>query len=188
MNKVSGLLAAVILLIAVLGCTKIAEKVITPGENFTRTNELWSDVPTMDGMTHSDEMDLPFTAKLLIKFALNNLWRADNNNSADNGPISGDWTAFTTKASTDDIENFYSKERMASFGQWDTEKDGKCVDGKQQGANNGVICVYKKVIDHHATLLAVMSIHDDKKNENDVFFLRLEKDVASSPSPKPKAK
>jgi len=94
MNKVSGLLAAVILLIAVLGCTKIAEKVITPGENFTRTNELWSDVPTMDGMTHSNEMDLPFTAKLLIKFALNNLWRADNNNSADNGPISGDWTAY----------------------------------------------------------------------------------------------
>jgi hypothetical protein len=188
MNKVSSALAAAILLVVVLGCSKIAEKVITPGENFTRTNELWSDVPTMDGMTHSDEMDLPFTAKLLIRFALNNLWRANNDNSADNTPVSGDWTAFTSKASTDDIEAFYSKDRMASFGQWDTEKESNCVDGKKQGVNNGVICVYKKVIDKHATLLAIMSIRDDKKNENDIFFLRLEKDVESSPSPKSKGK
>jgi hypothetical protein len=188
MNKVSGLLAVSILLTSILGCTKIAEKVVTPDQNFTRTSELWSDVPAMDGMTHSDEMDLPFTAKLLIRFALSNLWRVNNDNSPDNGPISGDWTAFTSKASTDDIEEFYSKARMASFGQWDTEKESNCVDGKKQGINNGVICVYKKVIDKHATLLAVMSIRDEKKNENDLFFLRLEKDVASSPTPKPKEK
>jgi len=191
MNKISGALAVAVLMTAVLGCSRITEKVLTPNENFTRTAKLWDDVPQMDGMEHSEDMELPLAARLLIKFALNNLWRANDDKSPTNAPISGDWIAYTTKASTDDIQNFYSKDKMSSFGQWDTDKGSSCVNGKQgqqQAPSGGAICVYKKVVNEHATLVAVIAIEDKEKKQTDLFFLRLEKDVPPSPSPTAKGK
>jgi len=172
MNKLSALTALVILFFIGLGCAGVAER-FTGKEKLTQTTTLWSDVPPMSGLAHSD-LELPWGTKLIIRTALNNLWRV-NKEGESNATVEGDWLAMSGTSTPAEIQAFYTKERMASFGKWETNKDSTCIGGKEHGAENGVICLYKKNENGKDTVLAIFAGQDEETKNTNVFYMRLEK-------------
>jgi hypothetical protein len=174
-HKVLVSIPFAVLLFVALSCSTITDRITKKviGDDVSRTNQLWSDVPQMDGMAVTD-MDMPIPIKIVMRTLLNNLWRADKEN--ENTPVSGDWIVFTTNATTEDIQNFYTNERMTNFGQWEPSKEPSCLDGKAKGVE-GVLCVFQKVSNTREVGLAIIAKRDDETKQTHVFFLRLEKDA-----------
>src|SRR5262245_51100868 len=129
-NRLSALMAIAALLFVALACRSVIDRA-TGNDKIDKTTELWSDVPKMDGMSTSD-LELPWGIKLLMRTALNNLWRF-NKEGEDKTPVEGDWIAFAGPSTPSEVENFYSKDRMASYGRWDTNKESTCINGKDKG-------------------------------------------------------
>src|SRR5689334_7088118 len=169
MNK---LMSLALLLALVLGCRTIST--LTGSDtNLKKVGDLWSDVPRMDGLV-SSEADMPMFIKILMRTALNNLYRLNSNNE-DKTPASGDWAVFSTSKTSDDVRNFYTNDRMTSFGQWDANKNSTCLDGKQQGFA-GVMCVFGKTVDKKFIGLMIIATPDEKKKDTTLFFVRVEKE------------
>jgi len=173
MKNVIALILSGVLLLSVMSCG-LVDKFTTGGQQMTKVDELWSDVPRMDGLSHSD-LELPLTIKILMRTALNNLWRL-NKEGEDKTPVSGDWIVFTSSGTPTDVQSFYTNSRMTSFGNWETSKQSTCLDGKDKGID-GTLCVFEKVADKKDIMLAIIAMKDDKSKQTNVFYLRLEKDA-----------
>jgi hypothetical protein len=172
MNKIPTAIIFAILAFAVMSCG-LFDKLAGGGPDLQKTDELWSDVPRMDGLSPS-EMELPLAIKILMRTVLNNLWRV-NKEGEDKTPVSGDWIVFTTSSTPADVQSFYTNERMTSFGNWEPSKKSTCLDGKDKGFN-GVLCVFQKTADNKEIQLAIIAMQDDKTKQTNIFYLRLEKD------------
>ena len=169
MNK---LMSLVLLLGLVLGCRTIST--LTGSDtNLKKVGDLWSDVPRMDGLV-SSEADMPMFIKILMRTALNNLYRLNSNNE-DKTPASGDWAVFSTTKTIDDVKNFYTNERMTTFGNWEANKNSTCLDGKEQGFS-GAMCVFGKNVSNKFIGLMIIATPDEKKKETILFFVRVEKE------------
>ncbi len=172
MKNAATVIMCCVLLLAVISCGLIEK--FTDSGTMTKANDLWSDVPRMDGLKPSD-LELPIGVKFLMRTALNNLWRF-NKEGEDKTPVNGDWIVFTTSGTPDDVQKFYTTDRMAGFGQWDTGKDSTCLDSKDKDAK-GLMCVFHKTTEKKEMLLAIFGARDDDKKVTNIFFMRLEKDV-----------
>jgi hypothetical protein len=173
MNNITTVAVFCVFGLAVMSCS-LAGKFIGGGPDMTRANELWSDVPRMDGLSPSD-MELPLTIKLIMRTTLNNLWRL-NKEGEDKTPVNGDWIVFTLNGTQTDVQNFYTNARMTSFGKWEATKESTCLDGKENGIN-GAMCLFQKIADKKEIMLAIIAMQDDKSKQTNVFYLRLEKDA-----------
>lgn len=173
MKKIPLSVIFAVLVLVVLSCS-LADRLAGGDQNLKRTNELWSDVPAMDGLEPS-EMELPFAVKLLMRTALNNLWRL-NDEGEDKTPVAGDWIVFTSAKTPLDVQGFYSNDRMTTFGNWEASKKSTCLDGKENGIDGGM-CVFEKIANGKAVMLAVIAMRDDSTKRTNIFYLRLEKDA-----------
>ena len=178
MNK---LMSLALLLALVLGCRTIST--LTGNDNLKKVGELWSDVPRMDGLV-SIEADMPMFVKIVMRTALNNLYRLNSNNE-DKTPATGDWAVFSTTKTTDDVKSFYTNERMTTFGNWEANKNSTCLDGKQQGFS-GVMCVFGKNVNNKFIGLLIIATPDEKKKDTNIFFVRVEKDEPSGGNKQPR--
>jgi len=172
MNKIFTIFLFGVFVFTVSSCSRIVNR-LTNDQNLKKVGELWSDVPRMDGLT-SSEAELPIFVKILMRTALNNLYRF-NKEGENRTPSSGDWTAFTTAKSPDDVKNFYTNERMTSFGGWDTSKNSTCLNGRDHGFA-GVACVFGKTVNNRGNGLLIVAAQDDQKKQTNVFFVRVETD------------
>jgi hypothetical protein len=145
--------------------------------NLKKVGDLWSDVPRMDGLT-SSEADIPLFVKILMRTALNNLYRL-NKEGEDKTPAKGDWAVFSTAKSLDDVKDFYTNDRMTGFGNWEASQKSTCVNGKDQGFS-GVACVFKKVQNNLETGLLIVGVPDEQKKQTNVFFVRVESPETTS--------
>jgi hypothetical protein len=169
------------LVFTVISCRLINS--FTNDPNLKKVGELWSDVPRMEGLTATDA-EMPMFVKVLMRTALNNLWRLNNANE-NRTPSTGDWAAFATPKSPDDVKNFYTNERMTSLGSWDPSNKQTCANGREQGFN-GVACVFTKTANNRGIGLLIAAVTDDKTKQTNVFFVRVETDEtpsANQPSP-----
>jgi len=130
-------------------------------------------VPRMDGLA-SSEAEMPIYVKLLMRTALNNLYRLNNANE-DRTPSTGDWAVFATIKLPDDVRNFYTNERMTNFGSWEASKNSTCLDGKEYGFS-GVACVFNKNSNNRGIGLLIVAAQDQQKKQATVFFVRVETD------------
>ena len=178
MKSTTTAVVFIIFVFAVISCN-LAGKLIDTGTDMPRASELWSDVPRMDGLSPSD-IEPPLAIKLIMRTVLNNLWRL-NKEGEDKTPVSGDWIAFTHSGPPSDVQNFYTNDRMTSFGNWEESKKSTCVDGKDKGID-GVLCVFQKVADKKQIGLAIIAGQDEKTKQTTVFFLRLEQDADNTNS------
>jgi len=190
MRNVISVIVSGAFLLSVMSCG-LVDKFTTGGQQMTKVDELWSDVPRMDSLTHSD-LELPLTIKILLRTALNNLWRL-NKEGEDKTPVNGDWIVFTSSGSPTDVQGFYTNSRMTSFGNWEASKEKTCLDGKDKGTD-GVLCAFEKIADKKDIMLAIIAVKDADSKKTNVFFLRLEKDAdanavnsnkTNTPPPKP---
>ncbi|MCC6824977.1 MAG: hypothetical protein IT172_04455 [Acidobacteria bacterium] len=176
MMKRTLLLVLPILLLTVLSC-RLAEKVTSLGGDLNRVGDMWSDVPKMDGFANS-EADMPFAFKLILRTALNNLWRV-NDEREDRTPATGDWLVYSTTAKPADVAAFYTNAKMTAYGKWDASDKPSCIDGRKDGIP-GELCVFKKTEGDKETGLAVVAVADEKGDATNVFFLRIETPRAAS--------
>ncbi|MGB7201166.1 MAG: hypothetical protein WBD16_02740 [Pyrinomonadaceae bacterium] len=170
MKSIFSAISVGILIFVVMSCN-LAQKFVPGGTDMSKTAELWSDVPRMDGLDHSD-MEMPLAIKILIRTALNNLWRLDKEGE-DKTPATGDWIVFTSDRNPSDVKNFYTNARMTSFGNWEASKESTCLDGKDNGID-GLLCVFEKTADKKQIGLAIVAMPDEKTKKTDIFFLRVE--------------
>lgn len=171
MKKVRLSLVISVLTLVVLSCS-LAEKMVPAGPDLERRAELWSDVPRIDGLETS-EMEMPFAIKLVLRTALNNLWRF-NKEGEDKTPARGDWLVFTSDKTPADFQAFYTNDRMTSFGNWEASKKSTCLNGKESGVD-GALCAFHKIADGKETVMAVIAVPDEKTKKTNVFFVRIEK-------------
>jgi hypothetical protein len=136
----------------------VANQVV--GSGFRVVDQLWTDVPRMDGMT-SAEQDVPIWVKLYVQTVLR---------AMSGGEGSVDWIVFTTKKTPSDIEAYYTLDRMGSQG-WDTQgQDTACLSGSEQGVSEaGLICVFEKQGSNKQDLLAIMAGTDTTTNQTDIL-------------------
>ena len=176
MRKLVAITLLLPLVLSVTSCSRIINK-FTEDKNLTKVGDLWPDVPKMDGLT-SSEAGLPVYIHLLMRTTLNNLYRL-NKEGEDKTPAKGDWAVFTTPKSADDVKDFYSNERMTSFGQWDPNQKSTCLDGKQHGFS-GVACVFGKTVNNRGNGLLIVASQDEAKKQTNVFFVRVESDETAN--------
>jgi hypothetical protein len=117
---------------------------------------------------------MPMFVKLLMRTALNNLYRLNKENE-DRTPSKGDWAVFATTKLPEDVKNFYTNERMTSFGSWEASKNSTCLNGGDHGFS-GVGCVFKKIANNRGIGLLIVAAQDEQKKQTNVFFVRVETD------------
>ena len=95
--------------------TALAGQAINPGgKSVSKVSALWSDVPKMDGMTKED-INLPLPAQIAAQGFIKNT-----------GNIQGslDFIAYKTSKAMQDVEDYYTQERMATAGWNNTDAPG----------------------------------------------------------------
>lgn len=157
------------LVIATLACgmTDSFINQATGGDSdMTAVSSLWSDVPPMDGMVASQQVEMPVWLKALARPIMDTMMRGLND-----GQDAGhwDWTAFTLSGKTPaEVQAFYTPELMATYG-WQ-QGEAACLPMGE----NGVLCSFTKEESGKTTGLIVLAATDEQKQETSVFFLRAE--------------
>ena len=127
-------------------------------------NDLWADVPPMDGMTKAN-LQLPLAAQIGLNAALQGKFN---------------FIAFTTKKLPNDVQAFYTKDRMRAAG-WAGDSPG-CSLSTSNGVANGGICIFSKTQAGKNIALAVFMAKEDPTKDLQIFFARVEDD-ARTPTP-----
>jgi hypothetical protein len=183
-NALVGLVFAIVFL-CVLSCGLINRFTNGGVENLQRAEDLWPDVPRMDGLEHS-EMEMPMTAKLIMRVMIDNLWRL-NKEGEDKTHGDADWVVFSTAKQPADVQNFYTSDRMTSEGGWQSSKKPNCYDGKDKGWP-GVLCGYQKKDGGKDVILLILAGQDEKTKRTNIFYVRIETDPSTSNTNSERAK
>ena len=129
-------------------------------------SNLWSDVPPVSGATKTD-LALPLGARLVIRAAMQ-------------GKAS--FIAFTTDESAQEVQDFYTKERMKSVG-WIASEQG-CVGDTEDQKSQGAVCFFHRQNGNEKEGLAIVLAQDEKSKQTDIFYARIDlTESEASPSP-----
>lgn len=164
MKRFLSVLLLIVLATLANGCGAVnAVKSVTGSDvNLKTADQLWSDVPRIDGLTRSD-MEMPLFGKVMMRTMLDGLG---------DGKDTGDWIVFSSTKTPDDVKNFYTNDRMATNG-WEPSKNSTCLDGSAQGIpGGGVFCVFEKLEPGKRSELLIVASQDDSSKETTVFYVR----------------
>jgi hypothetical protein len=132
--------------------------------------QLWSDVPAMDGMNESQQIDIPVALKAIARKMMDGMMRGVND-----GKDAGnwDWTAYSLKGKNpSDVQNFYTAERMNNHG-WRSE--GGCMNMNfNLSADQAILCAFQKHQGTKTTGLLVIAAPDQEQIAASIFFIRQE--------------
>ncbi len=174
MNRSMALVAVAALSLTVISCGLLER--FTGGPEMKKVDTLWNDVPKMDDMT-SSEIEMPIGTKLLLRTIIGNLGRF-NKEGEDRTTGDIDWLSFTSPKPPNEIQEFYTNQRMSEFGGWETSKESTCVSGSEKGVS-GAFCVFQKKADGKKAGLVVIAAQDEKTSGTNLFFVRIETDDAA---------
>lgn len=178
---VLGVLVLALPTILACGLTNTITNTVAGGGNYTQATSMWSDVPQMDGLTPNQTADLPAGVKLIMRLVLGNLGRL-NGPGQDQSTGNIDWLAFNSTGTPDDVQTFYTTDRMVAAG-WDQTDGSGCQSNSSSGTDlGGVFCVFGKSANGLDTYLAIIATQDANTKQTSVFFLRLE-GATATPTP-----
>jgi hypothetical protein len=163
MRASTSTLALVLVLAVGISC-RLAES-LTGDPKAGTVSSLWPDVPPLAGATKAD-LEIPLGARLAIRALMQ-------------GKIN--FIAFTTDQSPQDVQNFYSNDRMRAAG-W-TPSDKGCVGDTEDKDTHGAVCLYKRNDGKQEEGLAIVLAQDEKTKKTEIFYARIE---LPEPSPSPR--
>jgi hypothetical protein len=135
--------------------------------------QLWSDVPPLEGMTPSQQTEMPLAIRVLARPFLDGVMRGLNN-----GKEAGHWDVAFYMANgktTKDVEAFYVPARMGKFG-W--QQQGGCADMSQ-----AAFCSFQKKQGDNAAGLLIIAADDQERKSTALYFIRQEaKESGNAPS------
>ena len=153
------------LLLVMVGSCRMVESLTGNGKAGT-VNALWSDVPPVSGATKTD-LALPLGARMMIRAAME-------------GKVS--FIAFTTEKSAQEVQDFYTKERMKSAG-W-VASDRGCISDTEDQKSQGAVCLFNRQDGKKKEGLAIILAQDEKSKQTDIFYARIDlTEPEASPSP-----
>jgi hypothetical protein len=88
--------------------------------------------------------------------------------------------AFTTDQSAQDVQGFYSNERMRAAG-WTTGDKG-CISDTEDKDSHGALCLYKRKDGTKEEGLAIVLAQDEKTKKTEIFYVRID---LTQPTPSP---
>jgi hypothetical protein len=163
--RITNTILVCLLLVTVGGSCQMVQSLTGNGKAGT-VSDLWSDVPPISGATKTD-LALPLGARLMIRAAMQ-------------GKVS--FIAFNTDKSPQEIEDFYSKERMKSAG-WVASQQG-CVGDTEDQKNQGAVCFYDRQDGKKREGLAIVLAQDEKTKRTDIIYARIDlTESETSPAP-----
>jgi len=119
-------------------------------------DSLWPDVPPIVGATKTD-LALPLGARMMIRAAMQ-------------GKVS--FIAFTTDKSAQEVQDFYSRERMKSAGWIANDRGCSSVTGDQK--SQGAVCLFNRQVGKKKEGLAIVLAQDAKSKQTDIFYARID--------------
>jgi len=176
MNRMLKTMGFFALVLSILACAVIPSIPTLPGTGAQPTSlaSLWPDVPAMDGLTLSTDLQAPPFVHVLLTLVTKQM--------LGNGTDSGDWVDFTTTKTPNDVKAFYTPELMAANG-WDPSDKSTCVDGSSQGVSQvGAVCFFTKTANGKQVGLIILTSQADTTKPTNVFFVRVE---TAEPTPTP---
>ena len=126
--------------------------------------QLWSDVPPMEGMTQSQQTEMPLALRAVARPSLDALMRGLNN-----GREAGHWDVayfMLIGKTTRDVEGFYLPARMGKYG-W--QQQGGCANLSQ-----ATFCSFQKQEGDKRTGLLIIAADDQDHKTTALYFLRQE--------------
>src|SRR6185295_336695 len=163
MRAVSPVLALCLLIAVALSC-RFAES-LTGDPKAGTVSTLWPDVPPLAGATKAD-MEIPLGARLAIRAVMQ-------------GKIN--FIAFTTDQSAQEVQSFYSNDRMKAAG-WTPSEKGCVGDTEEEKDTHGAVCFYKRKDGKKEEGLAIVLAQDEKTKKTEIFYARIE---LPEPTPSP---
>jgi hypothetical protein len=154
---------ALILLVAVVVSCKLTES-LTGDPKAGTVSSLWPDVPPLEGATKAD-LEIPLGARLAIRTVMQ-------------GKVN--FISFTTDKSAQDVQNFYSNERMKAAGWTPSEKG--CIGDTEDEDSHGAVCLFTRKDGNKQEGLAIVLARDDKTKKTQIFYARID---MTQPSPSP---
>jgi len=134
---------------------------------------LWSDVPPFEGMTQSQQAEMPLAIRVVARPFLDGVMRGLNN-----GKPAGHWDVafFTVTGKTiRDVGAFYVPARMTKFG-W--QQQGGCAN-----VGETTFCSFQKREGDKGTGLLIIAADDEEDKSTALYFLRQEsQEKAAAPS------
>jgi hypothetical protein len=126
--------------------------------------QLWSDVPPLEGMTRSQQAEMPLALRAIARPFLDALMRGLNN-----GKDAGHWDVayfMSSGKTTHDVEAFYVPARMAKYG-W--QQQGGCAS-----VSGTSFCSFQKHEGDKATGLLIVAADDPEHKATALYYLRQE--------------
>ncbi len=155
-------LAAMVLLMAP-GCGAVDS--LLGGGSAGTVPSLWSDVPPLEGATKAD-LQLPAATRIFIQAAFQ-------------GKL--EFIAYTTAKTPQEVQQFYSRERMQSAG-WNSDAGG-CMDAASSGVANAAFCLFGKRQGNRDEGLVIVVSQNEQKTQTQIFYVRI--DITATPTPQP---
>jgi hypothetical protein len=165
MRSANTILIALLIVIGCDSCRMV--DTLTGNSKAGTVDSLWPDVPPLAGATKTD-LALPLGARLMIRAAMQ-------------GKVS--FITFTTAQSAQEVQDFYSKERMKSVG-W-IPNDRGCISDTENQKSQGALCLFNRQDGKKKEGLAIVLAQDAKSKQTDIFYARIDlTEPEASPSPK----
>lgn len=164
METIKTALICALVLMLCLSCRMI--DTLTENGSAGTVENLWSDVPPFDGATKTD-VSIPLGARLAIRAFMQ-------------GKIN--FITFTTESSAQEVQDFYTKERMKSAG-WKMSQKG-CMGDTEGKKSQGAVCFFDRQDGDKKEGLAIILAEDEKSKQTDIFYARIDlTDEKATPTP-----
>jgi hypothetical protein len=162
MRATTSILAFILVLAVAISCRLVEN--LGGGPKAGTVSSLWPDVPPLAGATKAD-LEIPLGARLVIR-------------AMTQGKIN--FIAFTTDQSAQNVQAFYSNERMKAAG-W-TPSDKGCIGDTEDKDNQGAVCLFKRKDGNQEEGLAIVLAQDEKTKKTEIFYARID---LTEPTPSP---
>jgi hypothetical protein len=168
--KSALIVTAVVAAFVLAGCGLVPG--IPGGSSAQSAGQLWSDVPAMPG-SNKVNLDMPPLVNLMIQGFIQAA-NQDNNTKLN----SLNFVAYNTSASAQEVEQFYTVDKMKAQGWTGTDTPG-CAAGTEQAGIGGGFCVFGKEAGTQQTVLFIVITPDENTRQTQLFYVRAEMTGAS---------
>ena len=153
--KIKGMLLLCVVALFMCQSCRMME-VLAGSERAGTVDRLWSDIPPIDGAKKTD-LAIPLGTRLLIRTIMQGRMN---------------FIAFTTTRSAQEVQEFYSNQRMKAAG-WEAGDQG-CVGDTESAPSQGAVCFFIRPNDNTENALAIIVAEDAEKGETHIFYARFD--------------
>lgn len=168
MRRIGVTFVLLALVTAALACGPLGDLgSLTGGGQAGSVNSLWSDVPAYPGATRVD-VEMPLPLRMAVEAMGNVIALPDFGGTDTLQQLQ--FIAYSTSDSAEQIQAFYTNQRMAGDG-WDSGEGPGCLAPEAGAEQFGAMCVFDKETATQGSALFIVATAGDS-GESVIFYVR----------------